>query len=89
MRTKTEAGRLLEAGVLEIHALRDGWELLLLSDGTKMPQPKHPARTLESIAKQVGVTLHTVQSICKGVTHPDLHPSNPLYWDLVRKAETS
>lgn len=85
MGTKTEAGRLLEAGVVQIHVLRDGWELKTLSNGTAMPVPKNPARTLESIAKEVGVTLHTVQSICKGITHPDLHPSRPLFWELVAR----
>lgn len=82
MVAKTEAGRLLESGVMQIHELRDSWELKPLSDGTSMPVPKPAARTLEEVARLVGVTLGTVQAVCKGTRHADLHPSRPLFWEI-------
>lgn len=77
MTLKTTKGRLLQDGVLEIHRLRDAYN--------PDCSPKEPSEewTLQKIAWQLELSLGTVHKICKGETHPDLHPSKPYYWSLM------
>ncbi len=58
MNYKTPAGRLREAGVLEIRRLRDEKR----ADGK-------PVHSYQAIATNMGVSIGTVYNVCSGKTH--------------------